>query len=192
MSITDLIPLMILSMIVMINILTLAYYLPRIREIVSEKKEASEILKDMLTELHNRLDAQERKIADQEIKIDLIEVKVNRFMKSSEYVKPSESISQDSEIKEIVKEIKQRLESLERPVTVASQPKSHHREREELTPTENEILKLLEGGAMTSQQIRMKIGKSREHTTRLMKKLFEKGYVRRIEDKKPYLYELVK
>ncbi|MEM2211564.1 MAG: helix-turn-helix domain-containing protein [Nitrososphaerales archaeon] len=176
-----------LSIIAVISVSILVYYLPRIKRVISEEKEAAEILKDILTELNNRFDAQERKIADQQIRLDLIEVKVNRLMKDSEYVKPSESISQELDIKTAIKEIKQRLEGLmEKPVV------SQYKEKKDLTPTENEILKLLETGAMTPQQIRMKIGKSREHTARLMKKLFEKGYVRRVGNKKPYLYELVK
>lgn len=48
------------------------------------------------------------------------------------------------------------------------------------------VLKLLLEGPKTSRQIESVIGRSREHTARLMKKLFEMGYVSRDMTSKPY------
>jgi predicted transcriptional regulator len=60
----------------------------------------------------------------------------------------------------------------------------------ELSPTEVLVLKLLIEGVQTSKQIQQRINKSREHTARLMKRLFELGYVTREEQKKPYVYKI--
>jgi hypothetical protein len=52
------------------------------------------------------------------------------------------------------------------------------------------VLKLLAEGPKTSRQIEIVIGRSREHTARLMKKLFELGYVTRDTSTKPYTYAI--
>ena len=52
------------------------------------------------------------------------------------------------------------------------------------------VLKLLMEGPKTSRQIEGLIGRSREHTARLMKKLFEMGYVTRDMATKPYTYAI--
>ncbi|MEM2760559.1 MAG: hypothetical protein QXU32_01410 [Nitrososphaerales archaeon] len=52
------------------------------------------------------------------------------------------------------------------------------------------VLKLLVDGPKTSRQIEVVIGRSREHTARLMKKMFELGYVTRDITKKPYTYAI--
>lgn len=51
------------------------------------------------------------------------------------------------------------------------------------------VLHLITDKAMTSRDIRITLKRSREHTSRLMKKLFEEGYVQRT-DTKPYAYQI--
>lgn len=55
---------------------------------------------------------------------------------------------------------------------------------------EYKILDLLIRGSKTSREIEVSIGRSREHTARLMKKLYEKGYVVRDVSNKPYKYSI--
>jgi len=43
---------------------------------------------------------------------------------------------------------------------------------------------------MTSRDIQITLKKSREHTSRLMKKLFEEGLVQRNTETKPYTYSI--
>jgi len=45
---------------------------------------------------------------------------------------------------------------------------------------------------MTSRDIQITLKRSREHTSRLMKKLFEDGYVERNTETKPYTYSITK
>ena len=52
------------------------------------------------------------------------------------------------------------------------------------------VLKLITSKSMTSRDIQITLGRSREHTSRLMKKLFEDGYVKRITTSKPYTYSV--
>ncbi len=50
------------------------------------------------------------------------------------------------------------------------------------------VLKLITEKSMTSRDIQITIGRTREHTSRLMKKLFEEGYVERNMKTKPFTY----
>ena len=50
------------------------------------------------------------------------------------------------------------------------------------------VLKLITERPMTSRDIQITIGRTREHTSRLMKKLFEEGYVDRNMQTKPFTY----
>jgi len=61
-----------------------------------------------------------------------------------------------------------------------------------LTPTNpfNYVLHLITNKAMTSRDIQITLKKSREHNSRLMKKMFEEGYVQRNTESKPYTYSI--
>jgi len=60
-----------------------------------------------------------------------------------------------------------------------------------LTPTEMEILRLLYvSGPKTASEVRVVIGKTREHTARLMKKLTMEGYIERDTQSVPFVYRL--
>ena len=52
------------------------------------------------------------------------------------------------------------------------------------------VLRLITDKSMTSRDIQITLGRSREHTSRLMKKLFDDGYVKRSSDSKPYSYSI--
>jgi hypothetical protein len=52
------------------------------------------------------------------------------------------------------------------------------------------VLKLLDGRSMTSKEVQHAIGRSREHTSRLMKRLCEYGFITRDSNNKPFTYEL--
>ena len=54
------------------------------------------------------------------------------------------------------------------------------------------VLHLITNKAMTSRDIQITLKRSREHTSRLMKKLFEDGYVQRNTNTKPYTYSITK
>jgi len=62
-----------------------------------------------------------------------------------------------------------------------------------LTPTELKVLEILSTeGDKTVREIRSRIGLTREHTGRLMKSLYDKGYVERRTDRIPYVYRIKK
>jgi DNA-binding MarR family transcriptional regulator len=60
------------------------------------------------------------------------------------------------------------------------------------TPTELQVLTMLANeGPRSAPEIGRVVGRSREHTARLMKKLFEEGYIRRDQTRIPFRYSLV-
>jgi uncharacterized membrane protein len=60
-----------------------------------------------------------------------------------------------------------------------------------LTETEVAVLEFLSSeGPKTAPEIKEKVGLSREHTARLMKKLYEEGYVERETGKLPFKYRV--
>src|SRR5216684_892970 len=60
------------------------------------------------------------------------------------------------------------------------------------TPTELQVLTLLANqGPKSAPEIGKFVGRSREHTARLMKKLFDDGYVRRDQTRIPFRYSTV-
>ncbi len=60
------------------------------------------------------------------------------------------------------------------------------------TPTELQVVSLLaEQGSKSAPEIGRAVGRSREHTARLLKKLYEEGYVKRDQARIPFRYSLV-
>ena len=95
----------------------------------------------------------------------------------------------------------EKLSNLEKQLSLQQAAlKTQHRERPaedrevsfaRLTPTEMEVLRLLYvSGPKTASEIREVINRTREHTARLMKKLYLEGYVERDTTTTPYIYKL--
>jgi len=60
------------------------------------------------------------------------------------------------------------------------------------TPTELQVLAMLANeGPKSAPEIGRVVGRSREHTARLMKKLYEEGYIRRDQTRIPFRYSVV-
>jgi len=74
----------------------------------------------------------------------------------------------------------------EKPVSVPNIPPPDH------TNPIDYVLHLITNKSMTSRDIQVTLKRSREHTSRLMKKLFEDGYVERNTETKPYTYSITK
>ena len=73
----------------------------------------------------------------------------------------------------------------------AAIPIKREKALEPLTETELMVLETIgKEGEKTSPAIREKIGLTREHTARLMKKLYKDGYLERDTHKMPYVYRL--
>ena len=136
-----------------------------------------------------RLEYFERQLIDMKIRLDALEIQgvepksedpnmeLKQFL---EKLAKKEMMQQEE-----VPEEEQRAEIVhEEPAPV---PK-----RSSLEPTNptDFVLRLITNKAMTSRDIQITLKRSREHTSRLMKKLFEDGYVQRNVESKPYTYSI--
>ncbi len=134
-----------------------------------------------------RLEYYERQLIDMKIRLDSLEI---------------QGIEQKIEDPNL--ELKQFLEKLvkneiqEIPMNVISkvipEKKNSTPSIQNITPINpiNYVLHLITTKAMTSRDIQITLKKSREHTSRLMKKLFDEGYVQRNTESKPYTYSITK
>ncbi len=98
------------------------------------------------------------------------------------------------EIRKEIRELSKRPVPLVRAVPLdAPIPLQQRDVLDQLTPTEFDVLTLInEMGEGSVPEIRERIQKTREHTARLLKKLFDKGFIDRNTSSMPYRYNLRK
>ena len=150
------------------------YY--KIRPMI-KSKESTESQKE-------RLEYYERQLIDMKIRLDSLEM---QNLEES----PKES---SLELQQILKTLSQKEEKPNQ-----SQPKPKVSGESKFTPNmpsldhnnpTDYVLHLITNKAMTSRDIQITLKRSREHTSRLMKKLFDDGYVKRNTNSKPYTYSI--
>ena len=158
-----------------------AYF--KIRPFVKTKSEELDVSQT------ERLEYYERQLIDMKIRLDALEI---------------QGIEQKIEDPNL--ELKQFIEKLaknevqEKLIEVGTKPKivpekvSSMPNVPNITPINpiDYVLHLITQKAMTSRDIQITLKKSREHTSRLMKKLFEDGFVQRNTESKPYTYSISK
>ena len=77
------------------------------------------------------------------------------------------------------------------PVGVDVPRLSMNEKPQQMTTTEIETLKILAAeGGKTSRELQERVGRSREHFARLMKRLYERGYVDRDISQIPFMYRI--
>ena len=129
-----------------------------------------------------RLEYYERQLIDMKIRLDAIEIQ-GIEQKSED---PNLELKQFLE-KLVKNEAGEEVKEVDQPEKPISTPNSSHIDH---TNPINFVLHLITNKAMTSRDIQITLKRSREHTSRLMKKLFESGYVRRNTETKPYTYSI--
>jgi hypothetical protein len=135
-----------------------------------------------------RLEFYEKQLIDMKIRLDALEIQGIE-----------QKIDDDPNL-----ELKQFLEKLaknevkDRPTEIVSKPEIIPGKVISMPSIPNVIpanpidyvLHLITNKDMTSRDIQITLKKSREHTSRLMKKMFEDGYVQRNTESKPYTYSI--
>lgn len=147
-----------------------------------ELKEENHHFKDMLIEgyLH-KFDEYNEIISDLRTKLDIVQIKVNSVTnnRQNETVDTSDVDSNKS----------QDISHAIIPVTndvIVNQRKD---ENESRLNTVDSILKMLEV-PLTSREIQRRVNKSREHTSRLLKKLYSENIVMRDGSTRPFKYKI--
>ena len=134
-----------------------------------------------------RLEYYERQLIDMKIRLDSLEIQGIE----------QKVVDPNLELKQFLEKLAKN-EVQTKPIEVVSKVKVVP-EKENFTPSIQNIvptnpidyvLHLITTKAMTSRDIQITLKKSREHTSRLMKKMFEDGYVQRNTESKPYTYSI--
>lgn len=161
------------------GIVVMGLFLARYRTLISESKKSSELAKNVWDSMNARLSVMDARIIDLMVRVDIYSVQ-------EKVSSPGKlSISQV----DMPKNVKvQNLAPTSSPITpqIATLPVAFPPALE----TEVQILRILAEGPKTSSEIKDVVGKSREHTARLMKILFGRGLVVRNDKNKPYVYEI--
>jgi len=102
-----------------------------------------------------------------------------------------------TEITKTQEELRERMTNLETKfatpeISIESAiPIKQDRALASLTPTELSVLEILANeGEKTAPEIKTRVNLTREHTARLMKKLYEEGYLERTTGKIPFAYSI--
>ncbi len=137
----------------------------------------------------DRLEYYERQLIDMKIRLDALEIqgveqKAGDDDPNLELKRFLEKLASNQVQEQPVEQV------IEAPV-VEEMPASTTKTKHVgfVNPTDY-VLHLITNRAMTSRDIQVTLKRSREHTSRLMKKLFEDGYVQRNTNSKPYTYSI--
>ena len=134
-----------------------------------------------------RLEYYERQLIDMKIRLDSLEIQGIE----------ENPIDPNLELKQFIEKLVETKEP-EKEIEVVKEPEIVL-EKEISTPNLSNIepvspvdyvLQLITNKDMTSRDIQITTKRSREHTSRLMKKLFESGLVERNTETKPYSYSI--
>jgi predicted transcriptional regulator len=123
----------------------------------------------------SRLEYYERQLIDMKIRLDALDLEEK--IPQEEILGKVESVLVEKEEKELKKEP-------EKP------PQKPRMPNMDFNGISEHVLGLITTKEMTSRDIQITIGRSREHTSRLMKRLFEEGLVERNIKNKPFTYKI--
>ena len=134
-----------------------------------------------------RLEYYERQLIDMKIRLDSLEiqgVEENPIDPNLELKQFIEKLVETKEPEKQIEVIKEPEIVLEKQISTPNLSNIEH-----VSPIDY-VLQLITNKAMTSRDIQITTKRSREHTSRLMKKLFESGLVQRNTETKPYIYSI--
>ncbi len=154
------------------------YVFYKVLPFIKSKSEMSDVSQS------ERLEFYERQLIDMKIRLDALEI---------QGIEPKTDDS-NMELKQVLEKLvnnkvkENQVEEVRKPKVMAekliSAPSMDH------TNPIDYVLHLITNKTMTSRDIQITLKRSREHTSRLMKKLFDDGYVQRNIETKPYTYSI--
>jgi len=162
------------------SLIVLATFLSKYRALVRDATKSTDLAKNLWDAMNARLITQDTRIVDLMAKVEVYSVR-----NSAKFTSPAAGLPAARDGSKVISRVDQTSsQQISQPLSPSGQPERRSED------TEMNILRALMGGPKTSGQIREIIGKSREHTGRLMKALFGRGLVVRKDQNKPYVYEV--
>lgn len=200
-----------------LSIGTILLYYKRVRKTREKYEEAKDIVKDIVISFNNQLQRLEERVGLVGHKLEFLSVKTEDVTGITDQLKKYETrlsditvkvdtivgldeqlLPQIEKINERIDKVVEAQEKMEQRISKPQEvkiegviPIKRERALAQLTATELRVLEILANEEQkTAPEIRSEIGLTREHTARLMKKLYQKGYVERDEAKTPYAYRI--
>lgn len=136
----------------------------------SKYKTNEAVVEAIVLEYTHKLRDYNKAISELQARIDILE----------DRVQSERTTSQQSS------QIQSHVTSVSEPVTITQ----HQKIENEVNSTTDYILKLLAERPRSSREVQLAIGRTREHTARLMKKLHDLGLVSRDINTKPFRYNI--
>lgn len=197
-----------------------AFYLRRMRKLNEEYDRAQTLVSDIVTSFNRQIRSQEErfavvtrrvmslvsksdkaesKSATQEEKIEQISAKITELSTQKQQLPEqlTDVIQKITEVSNAQKELQQKIANLENKLTSpelsieSAIPIKQDKALASLTQTELSVLEILANESdKTAPEIRARVNLTREHTARLMKKLYEEGYLERTTGKIPFAYRI--
>ena len=153
-----------------------------------EREKENHKFKDMLIEGYfHKFDEYNEIISDLRTKLDMIEMKINPVnirSNQEEFVSTSDMGNKMSH-----KDMSQTMTPVMKDVIITEKKGDVNEDEALRINTVDSILRMLEV-PLTSREIQRKINKSREHTSRLLKKLYSENIVMRDGSTRPFKYKI--
>ena len=168
--------------------------LVRYREVSQKINASTDMGRDLWGALEQRLKKQDERILDMMGRLEVVQ---SRVMAATTVHAPT-TLSSLPPLSPPVAPVEEKPAPIIEQGPIPRQPESQpESQRSQTPPTELELdetqlaaIKLLSEGPKDTRQLTDTLKKSREHTARLMKELFDLGLVRRNDSTKPFVYQL--
>jgi len=211
-------PVLTVTVILLASTIAVIYlYFGRIRRVSKAYEEAKSVVGDIVVSFDKQMRRQEEQLAMATQKAETLAVKTDRLAKriddqegcfttslaslssKVEGFSSIESVKNDlgsirKQLEELAKaqeELKQRAVGVSDLQIETAIPIKKERALAPLTETELRVLEFIAAeGEKTAPEVKDTIKLTREHTARLMKKLYEGGYLERRSEKTPYTYRV--
>lgn len=143
------------------------------------------IIDNRIKQYADKLHVYDKAIADLKVKVDMLEMSERSHLISRDIESKKEDSGRDigmiSQNGVIIEELRKKTA----PASIQTSTQTHT-----YLDTLEQILLMLREKPMTTRQIQERVGRSREHTSRVMKGLYNSGFVIRDTSSKPFKYSI--
>lgn len=157
-------------------------------------------IQSIVSEYTHRLNYYDKVIAELRVKIDTMELRmVQRDISHSSsqtsdtnttYYKQNITSHQDSQLEQQQQQQHNHVTTVSNLANITQASETVLRDSDSYNGTMDFILKMLMERPRTSREIQHSVGRTREHTSRLMKKLYDSKLVLRDSNSKPFKYSI--
>jgi CRP-like cAMP-binding protein len=162
----------------------------RYRQVSQRMAASSDLGHDLWDALERRMKKQDERILDMMGRLEVVQSRVIAVATQAPPV-IVQPVTLPTTSEEKPRDVKERTAAVQQPESQAESHISQGSSREvRLDETQVTAIRLLGDSPKNTRQLTDALNKSREHTARIMKELFELGLVSRNDSTKPFVYQL--